>query len=450
MKKIDFIALVFLMLAIPMVSQAKNNALDTGKSMGIFQSIGLAEDGYIQSYKASLGKTKVTKDGAMTTRADNTFDPSDSIYPIPHVTYSPLMLQTQSSILNDAKSIQAAQVNALITQIKNYIIKKGAVEATFYYRQLVHVQGSTAQKALIWQVLIDATGRAKYSDPKIINEIPQFVHLIYTPLKIEAGLPSSWIYPDAGKYSYKLVDKLMNPITASTTVDTAGAYDMPVAQTTLPYTLPYPSGCEIDPDGDMVCDPEWSLKCLIDKTSNASCPTSYKDIKKLIDETGSDGAYVDYVSTLSPVYDQVLVGYESDGVTEIFEDVARVSISVDLRKWVKGKNVFFISPGGGGKFQMKARVGYELLRKVDRYQVNIDGTFNLVGSEASTTISPTTDVDKTVSVPKGTKCVSYSFNIINPFSDNPLTINSVYDYRNDTVNRLPQDKYIYVAPLSCY
>jgi hypothetical protein len=446
-----FIKLLFFtaLLATSQVSLAKG--VETGKSLGIFQSIALPEDGFLQSFSASLGRTKVTQEGAFVTTSDNKFNPTDTVTPIPKVGYYANNPMTQTQALSYAVMVQGAQVSILVNQVKELMQKRGAVEATYYYRQLIKVKGNSSTKAIIWHVLIDSMGKSRYSKPKIINEVPQFVHLTYTPKKIVNGLPSTWVYPNSGKYDWKIVDKILNPLSASTTVDVNGVYDEPVAQN-RPYSTPYPSGCELEADSpfDMVCDTEWALKCLIDKTSDAACPATYKDVKDLIDETGSDGAYVDYVRALSPVYDQVLIGYDAAGY-EIYDDVARVSISVDMRKWHKGKRFFFISNGGGAKFQMQARVGYELLKQVDRFLVEPDGTYTQVGSASEITISPTVNVDKTVNLPKSAKCLGYQFNVIDPF-----TTTQVYDFRNDTVNELPQSKYMYggtsgvIAPMSCF
>lgn len=445
MKTILKYLLVLPLLVITHLAFAESGtAMKSGKTLGIFQSISLPEDGSIQSFTASLGKTRVTKEGVMLTNADETLDPSAYVLPVPGISYPVAAPLKQDVALNYATLLQNAQKSLLTPQIKEYMKKLGAVEASFYFRQLIKVEGAATKKAIVWSMFIDATGRVRIANPRIISDIPQYVHLTYTSKAIVDGLPTSWAYPNAGTYNWNLVDKLLNNLTSDTVVNTNGAYDEPVAQTVKPYTLPYPNGCDIDDEGDMSCDPDWSLRCLIDQTSYSSCPTGYSDVKTIMADTGSDGAYVDYVRSLSPVYDQVLTGYEPDG-EEIYEDVARVSVSVDERKWIKGKIYFFISPTGGKKFHMKARIGYELLKQIERYQVNTDGSYALVGSSSEVTISPTQNVDKTVTVPGGSKCVNFAFNVIDPFSTN-----QVYDYRNDTVNGLPLSRYVYVSPLNCY
>lgn len=426
------------------MANAASTSIETGKTMGIFQNIGLAEDGYIQSFKASLGVTAVTKEGGLVTKSDSIFDPSDGVTAMPRLTYT--ISINQATALADAKSYQAAQAGFLIAQIKSYMVKKGAVETVFYYRQLIQVTklpSGFRKKAVSWHLMIDSTGRARYSDPKIISDIPEFVHQTYTPLNVDDGLPATWVYPNVGVREYRTVDKLMNPFTGITSQYVGAIWEQPKAQI-APYTSPYPAGCELDIVGEMVCDPDWSIKCMIDKTSNAACPTAFDDVLQLINKLGSDGAYIDYVRTITPVYDEILTGYDIDG-EEIYEYIARVSVSVDSRTWIPGKRVFFIANSGASKFNMKARVGYELQKQVDRYFVETDGTYNLVGSQVTQTISPTIDVNKTVSVPAGKRCNDYVWNVIDPFYTN-----QVFDWRNDTVNSLPQSRYVYVSPLGCF
>ena len=352
---------LILFFSAPLIASAdQGGAMRAGKVLGLFQTTGLPEDGYPASFVARVGKALYSLDkGYSLSSQAATLDPTGAVGITPYVPYNPASPQAQDVLLSNAKNYQAYAIShTLISDMKTYMLKVGASEVIYRYRQRVKVQGNPNPKAIAWSVIIDVGGRPRYTDPKIISDIPSFVYVNYTPKKVVSGLPASWAYPNAGKYSWNLIDKNFGNLTAATLVDTNGAYDEPVAQTTKPYTTPYPAGCSIDTNdasGDMVCDPDYALKCLIDKTSDAGCPTTYSDIKTLINANGADGAYIDYSRQLQPVYDTVT---NPDSSTS---EVARVGISVDTRVWVKGKKFFFIAPGGGGSFSETGRVGYTLL-----------------------------------------------------------------------------------------
>lgn len=437
-----FILSLALMLPL-LVFADQGGVMRSGKALGLFQTTGLADGGYITSFVAKLGAYKNTNDmGLSVSKNSTTLDPTGSVGVVPYVPYNSTTPPLQSDLMSNALAYQQYAINhTLISDMRTYMRKVGASEVMYSYRQRVKVKGNPNPKIITWRVIIDAFGTPHYSAPKLVSDIPTFVYLAYTPKSVMAGLPVSWAYPNAGKYSWNLIDKNFGNLTSATIVDTNGAYDEPLAQTVKPYTTPYPSGCSIDTDGsgDMVCDPDYALKCLINKTSDTSCPTAYKDLLTLIDESGADGAYIDYTRQLQPVYDTVDNG---DGTTS---EVAQVAISIDTRTWVKGKIFFFISPSGGAAFQETGRTGYTLLNQTDRYAVHMDGSYDASGSNTSTTISPTQNFSKSVTPPTGALCINYGFKVIDPF-----TTNSVYDWRNDTVNGLPQSAYTYVAPLNCY
>lgn len=411
---------------------------NAGKQLNVYQTVGLASDGYVTTYKGNVSLIETTSQGVMASRIDRTVDASAGVSPAPHVDND--IPQTTSTLISEAKAKQSFVLAHLTADIKAYAKLLGATESSYHFKQRVLVQGNPNPKLLVWSIYIDSFGRVKTEIPKIITDIPTFVHLTYTPKKVADNLPSTWAYPDSGKYKYEIVDKNFNALTSSITVDANGAYDEPVAQT-KPYATPYPGGCSIDDEAEMVCDPDYGLDCLIDKTSDAGCSVAYSDVITLIDQLGADGAYVDYVRALTPVYDDIWVGPGPDD----YDSIARTSVSVDTRTWIKSKMFFFISPAGGAKYKNVGRYGFVLVQQTDRYSVMPSGEYTHTGSENTQTISPTLNYDKTVILPKGAKCLNYNFNIIDPFDTT-----TVYDWRNDTVNGLPQSSYTYVAPLGCF
>ena len=79
---------------------------------------------------------------------------------------------------------------------------------------------------------------------------------------------------------------------------------------------------------------------------------------------------------------------------------------------------------------------------VNRYYVTPDGHYFLIGNVTANSIAPTQNYNKTVSLPDGANSGGYAYLIIDPFNTT-----QIYDYRNDTVNRLPAANYLYVAPI---
>jgi len=451
MKKL-VLSLLIALIGIPLLAMAEgySKAITSGKTLGIFETVGLPENGYPQTFVGVFGNVVPVQGlgyGVASTSGSlkQLADPSTTMSPMPYVAYSASAPLPQSIVLSDATAqLNAAMVpgSAFITNMKTYMNQMGATDAIFSFRQRVHVQGNPTAKTVQYRVMIDAFGMYRYDSPEIISDIPSFVYLSYTPLKVAAGLPQSWQFPNAGNYTWNLVNSSLGNLTTPATVLTNGAYDEPVAQTTMPYTLPYPNGCSIDTNdvsGQMVCDPDYALNCLINKTSDAGCPAAYSDVMTLMNNTGADGAFVDYGRTLQPVYVAV-----TDGDGNVTSNPV-VAVSIDTRTWHVGKRFFFISPGGGTTFSETGSYGFQLMNQVDRYQVSPTGSYLFMGTKSSITISPTQSFFKTVSVPPGSHCVNYGFNVIDPFSTT-----QVYDYRNDTVNNLPQSDYIYVAALNCY
>ena len=80
---------------------------------------------------------------------------------------------------------------------------------------------------------------------------------------------------------------------------------------------------------------------------------------------------------------------------------------------------------------------------MNRYYVTPDGSYYLIGNPPpANSIAPTQSYNKTVSLPSGANSAGYAYIIIDPFNTT-----QTYDYRNDTINRLPAANYLYVAPI---
>lgn len=408
------------------------------KTLVVNQKVGLAEEGYQTSFLARYGMPSFSSKGGYSLNKDSSTDLNPSaIAQIPPVSYNVSSPLTQSQILSIADSRFQFYVGAIAANMKAYMAKKGVSTGIYNFGQRITVKGAIAPKILVWQVMVDTTGRVRYGKSRLIDESPLYVYAVYTPKAVAEGLPDGWAYPNAGTIQWQMVDAEMLAATPIQIIDVNGAYDAPNA--TENQAPPLPAGCSVGGDGLVSCNPDFGLECFINKQSHPDCPTGYKDVMTLIDENGAAGAFVDYGRKLQPVYDDV----ESPPGSGNYVGVARVAVSVTARKWVPGRRYFFISKGGNARYLNSGSVGYELLNQVDRYRVDIDGFTQKIGINVSTTISPTLTYSKSVALTRTDKCIDYQYKIIDP-----LHTLTVYDYRNDTVNNIPVDKYISVSPIA--
>lgn len=415
------------------------NIASGGKALAVYQRVGLSTDGYPVDVTAKSGTLRVV-DGVMTISGDAVALPGGIVGALPYIPYT-TPLRTQLQWIQTGNYWFPFQYhNMLKAGILPYMADHGYTTAMFDYGQRVVVAASPAPriKWLSWRVLIDSTGRERYADVKLLDEAPQTLYVSYTPKKVAEGLPNGFAYPDAGKIKWNMMDSSGNAISAITTIDVNGAYDEPTAQVDAPD--PLPAGCTRNPDdGQVACDPDYGLKCLINNQSDPGCPTAYKDVRQLIEDTAPAATIVDYTRKVQPIYEDVDNG---DGTST---SVAKTAVSIDTRTWKAGRPFFFISPAGGTTFSETGSYGFELLLQTERYRVDNDLSYMNLGIKQKVVMSPSQSFAKTVVPPPGAICAAYTYKIIDPYETN-----EVYDWRYDTVNHLPPEKYTYVAPLACY
>jgi hypothetical protein len=410
------------------------------KAFAVYQRVGLADDGYPVSMNAKAGTLQSVK-GVLTVSGRASELPGTIVGSLPHIPQS-IPHRTQSQWIATANYWFPYQYeNFLKPNFLPFMQSKGFSSAVFDFGQRVIVNASPAPriKWLSWRVIVDSSGRARYADAKLLDESPQPLYVLYTPKKVADGLPPGSGYTDAGTIKWHLMDASGNAITGTTTIDVNGAYDQPEVDAGAPD--PLPAGCSRNPDtGDAECDIAFGLECLINNQSKPSCPTGYVDVRQLIDLTAPSWVIVDYARHVQPVYEPVV---QTDG--SIAEEL-KTSVTITKREWKVGKTYFFISPGGATKFNVEGNYGYEIRMQTERYRVNSDDlTYTMLGIDDSVTAAPTTVFAKSASVPQGATCAGYTYNIIDPFATN-----QVYDWRFDTVNNLPPERYLSVAPLNCY
>ena len=602
----SLLAVIALLSGAPAVQAAQT------KLLTIEQNVGLPSSGYLTSYQAIYGTPSYSpQTGTSLSRKANRDTAAGGVAQIPAYSYlSSGPWPTQTTVLAAVNANFAAAKTVLASQMAAYMNKLGASSGFFTYAQRVNIQGNPNPVIATIQAMVDGQGRIRYSGARIIPETVTYMVATYTSKAIAASLPAIYAFPNAGKLAYHLVDLHGLQITADTVIDTGGAYDAPPL-TQADAAPPYPAGCTVDANGVVSCDPDFGVKCLINKASNAACPQTQPDFVSLLNQSGSQSGFVDYARQLAPVYDNVETPVGSGNYVQ----QAQVAVSVDTRDWVStpsnaryvpvptygsylvtnytcqpgdtsvtnigctnnalqfsgycsvgtfvdssymdnwgnwviltycvdpsisssqmyqggiaywawgnpvggwsgqpfyqqdglggtgfygaGRDVYEftldyhvnadgtstynslsngdvryntstgyfersclgITPGnntgfpaicttsptmsaGGGTFHNTGRIGFNMTSNVDRYYVQLDGSYQQVASQVNPTISTNNTYDKTVTMPTGVTCGSQPNVIIDP-----LATTTTYNYNNDTLNGLTPAQYQYVAPIACH
>lgn len=387
------VILYFLLSLVSLSAHAEaGSVMQSGKMIGIYQTVGLPGDGYENALVAKVGKVKFSKeDGHSLAQNSRTIDLKGRIGAIPYVTFDEAEPYTQSQFIQRASDFQSNIHQArFVEDVQSLLREHGASELVYSYRQRIKVAGNPTTKALLWRVIYDMNGRPRYSAPKVVSDIPTFVYLQYVPLRVADGLPASFAYNLAGTYTYQLVNKNMQALTSPITVNVAGSFDAP--------SIAGASGCQVgidnpdspDDESSTFCDPDHGLKCLISSVSNPGCQTTYKDVLALMDELGADGGFVDYNREIAPVYEAYCptgAVYNSSDATcsdgSDPEERAQAAIDVPLRKLSSSACL------PDASYENRINVGYTLNKQVDRFFVQTDGYYMPHGSQAQQEASPT-------------------------------------------------------------
>lgn len=190
------------------------------------------------------------------------------------------------------ESFVQSTLNSWIGQVKGefrakvaaYLQHNGVSQAFFSFTQQVKIASGApagfSRKSVVWTGTVMADGRVFAGDPRIIDSDPIFVEAIYWPLASDDTLPAGWTYANAGSIQWRLLDKLMNPISAYAYVSTGGIYDGVVGES---YSGEGPAACFID-------------------RRNPGCPASGVDVAQLMTANGASGAVAMYANKLEPKY----------------------------------------------------------------------------------------------------------------------------------------------------
>ena len=407
-----------------------------GPMLIVSKTVGLPETGFQITKKAEIGTPALRGDDAGYTLSGKTtsIEAPAGISVSMHYSYDPASPPLGSGVLAWASPFFDSAKTDISSAITAYAKTHGLTGGLYTYQQHLYVNGQPIPLTLFWQVIAWADGRSLAQMPRLIATEPSYLQFEYVPVAVAEGLDSGLSYPTAGKLIYRLLDKDLAPLSADSEIDTAGAFDQP----SYSGNGPLPAGC-IDDAGTVRCDQDWGVRCLIDSTSNTDCPAGYPDMVTLMEDLGATGGFLDYARSLSPVMEE----FEDPPGSGTMVYVPQVSIVIDSRSISGGKTFFFISPGGGMTYIETGTVGWQLLNQTDRFRVQPDGTYELALQARTTETSPNTAFTKTITI-TGT-CANYQPDIIiDPF-DTDLT----YDWRNDTVNGLPSNRYTSVANLIC-
>lgn len=402
-----------------------------------------------------------------------------------------------SEITQWAESAFAPKAQIVSDAIRSYIAANNLSGGVYTYRQTLEVRNVSRPMQLYWQVAVFADGRHITQAPRLVPAELTYLKFVYVPRKVADGLSSSLAYPDAGKLTYQLVDKNDLPVTSATQVDTAGAYDEP----SYSGSGPVPLGCA-ESNGSVTCATDYGVRCLIKKAYYPDCPSSYPDMVTLINELGANGGILDYSRTLSPVFDE----YEDPPGSGTQVQVPRVAVVIDNRSytrdadvdthrwmycpsngysynecaigfratyiaqvnrqsksgcggnygftgdyqriWVNGGCradflVYGTIPSTTGTYAENGNIGYMLRNQTDRYRVSTDGSYMPAGQAITTAASPNEPFSKSSAY--ASTCVSLQPDLI----IDPFATTSIYNWRNDTVNGLPSDRYVSVNGVVC-
>jgi hypothetical protein len=276
----------------------KISTLNKGVSEVNFRNVGVFQHNMLLS-----GDIQLTAKVGPLTVSDKGYGNDKLTVVLPAIPFSaaqPISVANPSSpeaALAAGRVWMTSMASVLTSRIQNWALSQGVSMGIYNYTQEVNIKTAAGVKkrALFWNISVDKDGKATYGEPKLVNPDPLIVEGTYVTSKAVAGLPSTWKFNQGGKIQYRVLDKKLNPITAWQTVDVNGAYD----DTSLVPSDTQPN-------------------CLLDNR-NAGCVTGYTDMRKILDDTGSDFAYINYVHGLSPEYD---AGGNAKG-----------AISVDQRVW---------------------------------------------------------------------------------------------------------------------
>lgn len=403
--------------------------------------VGLAEDNFIMDTIARVGMPDYSdpSQGYALTGSSSPVPVPPNASSTQFMTYSKSSPKTSEEILNWGNLLWD-QAGSIGNGIRDYAVQNGLMGGIYTYEQKVDVKDRSDPMVLYWQVIAFTDGRIINSEPQLIPPEPTLIHFNYISKKSDPDFPSTMTYPNAGKLTWRLVNFDMQPLTADHVVNTNGEFDEPMHT----GTGPTPIGCVMDA-GEVSCNENFGVECLIDVTkAGCSRPAGFKSIKELMSQYAAQGGVIDYARSIAPYYDAV----ESPPGSEEYTMKARVAISINSRSITGFKEPIQIQACGGSgtaNYVETGTIGYALKNMTDRFMVSENGNYSIIDQIITISMSPNNSFSKSVNLPNTHQCSNYAPDMI----IDPLFTNSVYNWRNDTVNGIPSSQYVSVANLIC-
>ena len=347
------LGLLSMLIAMASVAHANSKA---SKTVLVYQTTG-QPPAYSPSFNVYVAGLGYTAGRGLAYGLSNAKEPNPAgfITPLPTITAvdgggNPL---AQDTLLSSANQMVAQNITALAAQLSAYMKTAGAASGIYNYQQQVMVQGNAHPMYLYWQAIVDANARPRYGNVQLIPSVPNFVYGDYVPLAVDATLPASFSsytsdalssatgvasgsLPPPGQLQWYQVNQQMQEQTAAYNFNLNGAYDAPTVNPNPTATTP---GCALN-GTQVVCDPDYGLKCLINHASDPNCPTvpinGYTDFITLENQQGASAGWLDYVRSLTPVY--------TTDPTNPAQQIAVVTVDVSSRVWQQGRQLTCTSP----------------------------------------------------------------------------------------------------------
>lgn len=223
-------------------------------------------------------------------------------------------------------------------------------------------------RLLLWTMSTDQNGRLIFGNPKIVPDRPKTLYVVYTPLAIGEGLPTTWTYPNAGTLFVQTRDDNFTPLPGTNElINVGGTFD----EATDITTTEGESGVAFNPDSKIPC----LMNHVLPGCSNTV------SVRSLMDARGASAAVVDYVRKIQPVFNEVPIG--SGNL------VAEATIRINERT---------VSLNGCAEatYYNKGEFGFKLNSTVTRFLLSPEGDYAAVGEVQNTEISPTTPYEGTL------------------------------------------------------
>jgi hypothetical protein len=288
--------------------------------------------------------------------------------------------QSIAQIEASAKALLQPQQTTLLSQMRLAATANRVAGVVWILSQVVRPIGSARNMKLSWYLMIAPGGRVITSDPKVTEEDPTVVYMVYYSKAVGRSLPASYAWADAGLVKWQLRRYNGTPVSGWTTVDVGGSYDAPES------------------------DSEMGPYCAATAETLGSCVQGQITARSLMAANASRKSVIDYVRAVDVSYNPATNG----------ESTPDVKISFDTRVYTRTTCTV-------GTYRCAGSIGYTVVETLDRYTMTDTDSLpmkvnSLTGLNSS---RPARTFDVTVSVSDKPAVVDPY--VIDPF-DTPLAL----------------------------